>query len=84
MSCKSVNEQCATARTDHQKRGYMNAYTIHYANGTTETVIARSAREVIQRYDLATKEHINTSIEQLEGEAKEQAIKAWSEQFGNG
>ena len=61
----------------------MNAYTIHYKNGTSETAIARSALEVVKKYDLATRENIGTEFEQLEGEEKQKAITAWGQQFGN-
>jgi hypothetical protein len=61
----------------------MNAYKIKYSDGTIEVVIAKNPLEVIKKYDLATKEHINTRIFQLEGEQKAIALNNWSEQFGN-
>jgi len=59
----------------------MNAYKIKYANGEIEVVIAKNSLEVIKKYDLATKEHINTRIIQLEGEQKAIAISEWNNQF---
>lgn len=52
----------------------MNAYKIKYQNGDTITVIAKNSLEVIRKYDLATKENINTRIFELEGEQKAIAI----------
>lgn len=65
----------------HGKRGNMNAYKIKYEDGTYEVVIAKNSLEVIKKYDLATKEHINTRIIELEGEQKAIAIANWKEQF---
>lgn len=48
----------------------MNAYKIAYEDGTFEVVIAKTVLEVVKRYDLATKKHINTRVIQLEGEQK--------------
>jgi hypothetical protein len=48
----------------------MNAYKIKYENGKIEVVIAKNALEVIKKYDLATRENINTRVFQLEGEQK--------------
>lgn len=59
----------------------MNAYKIKYSDGTYEVVVADSSLEVIQKYDLATREHINTRIIQLEGEQKAIAISEWNCQF---
>ncbi len=58
----------------------MNAYKIKYQNGEQEIVIANTSLEVIKKYDLATREHINTRIIQLEGEQKAIALSEW-EQF---
>jgi len=55
----------------------MNAYKIKYENGEVEIVIAKDPLEVIRKYDLATKKHINTRIIQLEGEQKAIAIANW-------
>lgn len=46
----------------------MNAYKIKYSNGDYKIVIATSSLEVIKKYDLGTKENINTMIYKLEGE----------------
>ena len=54
----------------HQKEEYMNAYKIKYEDGHFEIVIAKNSLEVIKKYDLATKEHINPRLIQLEGEQK--------------
>lgn len=55
----------------------MNAYKIKYENGEVEVVIAKNSLEVIKKYDLATKEHINTRIIELEGEQKAIALLEW-------
>lgn len=55
----------------------MNAYKIKYENGEVEVVIAKDSLEVIKKYDLATKEHINTRIIELEGEQKAIALAEW-------
>ena len=52
----------------------INAYKIKYANGNSKIVIAKDSLTVIKQYDLATKEHINTRVIQLEGEQKEIAL----------
>lgn len=44
----------------------MNKYLIRYANGEYIIVSAKSALEVVRKYDLATREHITTKITQLE------------------
>lgn len=59
----------------------MNVYKIKYQDGTYEIVIAKNALEVIRKYDLATKEHINTRIIQLEGEQKAIALSNFNAQF---
>lgn len=46
----------------------MKAYKIKYQNGTFKIVIAKSSLEVIKKYDLATREHINTRVIELTGE----------------
>ena len=48
----------------------MNAYKIKYANGEYKIIIAKNSLEVVKKYDLATRENINTRIYQLEGEQK--------------
>lgn len=56
----------------------MNAYKIKYHNGEVEIVIAKNSLEVIKKYDLCTKEHINTRVYQLEGEQKAIALADWN------
>jgi hypothetical protein len=46
----------------------MNFYKIKYFNGDFKIVQAKTALEVVKRYDLATKENIQTRLYQLEGE----------------
>ena len=46
----------------------MNYYKLKFDNGTIENVKAKNALELIKKYDLATRENINTTICQLEGE----------------
>lgn len=43
-------------------------YKIKYENGEFKIVKAKNALEVIKRFDLATKEHIETRVIELEGE----------------
>lgn len=52
----------------------MNAYKIKYPNGDYKIVTAKTALEVIKKYDLATRENINTRVIQLEGEQKAIAL----------
>lgn len=46
----------------------MKAYKIKYSDDTFKIVIAKNSLEVIRKYDLATKEHINTRVIELSGE----------------
>ena len=46
----------------------MKAFRIKYASGDFKIVIAKNALEVIKKYDLCTRDHINTRVEQLAGE----------------
>jgi len=46
----------------------MNYYKLKFTNGTFKIVKANNSLEVVKKYDLATKEHVNTRIIQLEGE----------------
>ena len=46
----------------------MNYYQLKYEDGTQEIAKAKTTLELIKKYDLATKKHINTSILQLDGE----------------
>ena len=48
----------------------MKACKIKYADGNFKIVIAKTSLEVIKKYDLATRENIDTHIVQLEGEQK--------------
>ena len=52
----------------------MNVYKIKYRDESYKIVLANSSLEVIKKYDLATREHINTRIIQLEGEQKAIAL----------
>jgi len=40
----------------------MQTYRLEYADGTIEIVEAASIKELIKKYDLATKKHLNTKI----------------------
>jgi len=44
----------------------MNYYKIKYENGKVKIVTAKNSLEVIKKYDLATKENINTNVLQLD------------------
>ena len=46
----------------------MNYYKIKYATGNYIIDRAKTMLDIIKRHDLATREHINTRIIQLEGE----------------
>lgn len=46
----------------------MNYYKIKYSDDSFKIVQGKNALEVIKKYDLATKENINTRLIQLEGE----------------
>lgn len=46
----------------------MNYYKLKLEDNTTRTVKAETTMELIKKYDLASKNHINTTICQLEGE----------------
>lgn len=46
----------------------MNYYKIKYANGNIIIDKANTILELIKKYDLCTKENIETHIAQLEGE----------------
>ena len=52
----------------------MKYYRIKYADGEFKTVKAKNSLEVIKKYDLATKEHINTRVIELQGEQEAIAI----------
>ncbi len=46
----------------------MKYYKIKYINGKSDIVKAGNSLEVIKKYDLATREHINTRVIELSGE----------------
>ena len=52
----------------------MKYYRIRYQNGDFKIVMGKDSLEVIKKYDLATKEHINTRITELSGEQRAIAI----------
>lgn len=52
----------------------MNAYKIKYSTGDCKIVIAKNSLEVIKKYDLCTRENINTRVIELEGEQKAIAL----------
>lgn len=52
----------------------MKYFRIKYQDGRCETVSAKDSLEVIKKYDLATREHIQTRITELSGEQEAIAI----------
>lgn len=52
----------------------MKYFKIKYETGKFIIVKAKNSLEVIKKYDLATKEHINTRVIELEGEQEAIAI----------
>ena len=46
----------------------MKFFKLKYENGSIEIKQAKNSLELIKKYDLATREHINTHIIELEGE----------------
>lgn len=48
----------------------INAYKIKYDDGTSIVDIAYSDLDIIRKYDLATREHVNTRVIRLEGEQR--------------
>ena len=46
----------------------MKYFKLKYKNGETEIKKAENSLELIKKYDLSTKEHIETRIIELEGE----------------
>lgn len=44
----------------------MKYYKLQYQDGTSEVVSANSDIELIRKYDLATRKHVNTRIIQYE------------------
>ncbi len=43
-------------------------FKIKYADGSWQVVKAKTSLEVIKKFDLATREHINTRVIELSGE----------------
>jgi len=52
----------------------MNYYKLKFNNGTSQIEKAKNTLDLIKKHDLATKENINTTICQLEGEQLALAI----------
>lgn len=52
----------------------MKIFKIKYQDGKYKIVQAKNSLEVIKKFDLATREHINTRIIELSGEQKAIAI----------
>ena len=52
----------------------MKYFRIRYKDGSFNIVRGKSALEIIRKYDLCTKEHIETRIIELEGEQEAIAI----------
>jgi len=46
----------------------MNYYKLKFNNNSFKIVKGKNDLEVIKKYDLASKEHINTRVIQLQGE----------------
>ena len=46
----------------------MNYYKIKYQDESFKIVKGKTALEIVKKYDLATRENINTRLIQLEGE----------------
>jgi len=46
----------------------INYYKIQFSDNSFKIVKAKNVLEVVNKYDLATKEHIKTRIIELEGE----------------
>jgi len=56
-------------------------FRLKFKDGTTAIVKGKTTLDVIKKYNLATKEHINTRIIQLEGE--QEAIARGNDLLGN-
>jgi len=52
----------------------MKYYRLRFKNDSFKIVKAKNCLDVIKKYDLATKEHINTIITKLSGEQEAIAI----------
>lgn len=46
----------------------MKYFKLKFKDGTQQVVTGLNALQVIKQYDLATREHVNTRIIELEGE----------------
>lgn len=46
----------------------MKYFRLKYQDGTTKTVSGENSLEIIKKYDLATRENVNTRIIELSGE----------------
>lgn len=55
----------------------MNAYKIKYSNGDIKIDIAERDIDIIRKYDLSTRENINTRVYKLEGEQKALAFESF-------
>ena len=60
----------------------MKYFKLKYENGTIDIVAAKSDIELIRKYDLATKKHINTRIFELDGEQAAIAMLEWETRTG--
>lgn len=61
----------------------MEYFKLKYKNGTFKIVKGKNSLEVIKKYDLATKKHIDTRIIKLEGEQRAIAISNEEEKIYN-
>ena len=52
----------------------MKAFKLKYADDTFKIVYGKNALEIIKRYDLCTREHVNTRIIELAGEQEAIAL----------
>lgn len=52
----------------------MKAFKLKYEDGKTDIVYGANALEIIRRYDLATRKHVNTRIFELSGEQEAIAL----------
>jgi len=52
----------------------MKAFKLKYDDGKIEIVYGKDALEVIRRYDLCSKKHVNTRIFELSGEQEAIAL----------
>jgi len=59
----------------------MKYFKIKYSNGQFKIVNGMDSLEIIKRYDLATKEHLNTRVIELSGEQEAIAIDNDNDRF---